>query len=137
MRALRWARGRPATFWLGLFVVALTLAGGAQGYVQDRRTADLADQTAELSRRNADVSRCLSAYAVGFADALEARSAATQGYEDSLDALFDAIAGAPQTEQGREMSRRAFDDYRASRAKVREKRRDHPFPAAPRGLCER
>lgn len=130
-RLLHRLRGRPATFWLGLVVVGLTLAGGAQGYVQDRRTAAAADQATAAADQATAVGRCLSAYATGFADALEARSQATQEYEDALDALFDAFANEPA------QARRSFDDYRAQRAAVREKRKQHPFPAAPRGLCER
>lgn len=105
-------------------LIALGIATAVQSYVQSAATARLTE--------------CQTAYANGFADALDARSQSSREAQDALDAWMtkvNAIIQAP-TPEARDQILQAFKDYLAAREQAKDTQRDHPFPPAPRDVCK-
>lgn len=102
-------------------VIVLGVFTAVQSYVQGEATQRLA--------------ACQTAYSNGFADALDARSQATSQAQDALDELLSKAASAVPSTEGREQVRRALSDYLAKRAEAKRTQKEHPFPPAPRDVC--
>lgn len=105
-------------------LVALGLATAVQSYVHSEATARL--------------TACQTAYANGFADALDARSKASAEAQEALDtwmATLNSVIQAPSAD-AREKIRKAFQDYLEARRDAKETQRDHPYPPAPRDVCK-
>lgn len=111
-----------STHVLGAVVVVLGVFTAVQGYVQGEATARLTE--------------CQTAYANGFADALEARSEASADAQDAVDELWSTVAAIMQSPQGREEFAAALDKYQKRRADARKAQEEHPFPPAPRDMCK-
>lgn len=103
-------------------LVALGLATAVQSYVQSQATAR--------------VTECQTAYANGFADALDARSKATAEAQNALDDLLTTVSEVAPTPEGRAQFRRALADYLEKRAEAKKTQREHPYPDPPRDLCK-
>lgn len=103
-------------------VVLLGIFTAVQSYVQGEATARLTE--------------CQTAYANGFADALDARSAATSDAQDALDDLLSTVAALTPTPEGREAFVDALDEYLSKRADAKKAQAEHPYPPAPRDVCK-
>lgn len=103
-------------------LIVLGTATAVQSYAQSEATARLTD--------------CQTAYANGFADALDARSTATAEAQDALDELLGKVATLTPTPQGRAEFRDALDDYLDKRAEAKKAQKEHPYPPAPRDVCK-
>lgn len=110
-------------------IVALGLLTAVQAYVQ----GEAADRQTEQTRRLAD---CLRKYSNGIADALDARSTASAAAQSALDALIFAIPTTASDAAGRAKARKAFADYKTLRANSIKTQAAHPFPPAPRDVCQ-
>ena len=117
-----------AVRFLGALVLILTIGSGAQIYVDNQRAERQAQATDAIAR-------CTKAYSDGFADAIEQRSNATAEAQNALDDFLNLVSSATPTQEGRDLVRRALDDYNGKRAKARKTQAEHPFPAPPRDLC--
>lgn len=107
---------------LGAVIVALGIFTAVQSYVQSEATAKLTE--------------CQTAYANGFADALDARSSASAAAQDALDELLAAVAEITPTPDGRDLFRAALDEYLSKRAEAKKTQKEHPYPPAPRDVCK-
>lgn len=109
---------------IAALLVVLGIATAVQAVVQNQADA----------RQDA----CQTAYANGFADALDARSQSSREAQDALDAWMtkvNAIIQAP-TPEARGQILQAFKDYLAARQEAKDTQADHPFPPAPRDVCK-
>lgn len=105
------------------FVLVLLGTGTAvQSYVQSEATAKLTE--------------CQTAYANGFADALDARSKASGEAQDALDELLSTVAAITPTPEGRDQFSAALADYLTKRAEAKKTQKEHPYPPAPRDVCK-
>ncbi len=107
---------------LGAVIVVLGVFTAVQSYVQASATDRLTE--------------CQTAYANGFADALDARSDATSAAQDALDDLLTTVASITPTPEGREEFRVALADYLAKRADAKKTQAENPYPPAPRDVCK-
>lgn len=110
------------THVLGAVVVLLGVFTAVQSYVQGEATARLTE--------------CQTAYANGFADALDARSKATQEAQEAQDELWTTVASLSPTPESREVFREALADYLAKRAAAKKAQAENPYPEPPRDVCE-
>lgn len=109
---------------LGAVIVCLGIFTAVQSYVQSAATARLTE--------------CQTAYANGFADALDARSQSARQAQDALDAWMtkvNAIIQAP-TPEARDQILQAFQDYLTARQDAKDTQHANPFPPAPRDVCK-
>lgn len=103
-------------------LIALGIATAVQAYVQSEATARLTD--------------CQTAYANGFADALDARSNATAEAQDALDQLLTVVAGLDPSPDSQKKFRDALSDYLEKRAKAKKTQVENPYPEPPRDVCK-
>lgn len=103
-------------------LIVLGTATAVQSYVQSEATARL--------------TQCQTAYANGFADALDARSKAAGDAQDALDDFLFTVAEIAPTPEGREQFQRAFRDYLSKRAEAKKTQAENPYPPAPRDVCK-
>lgn len=113
---------RVSTNLIGVLLILLGVGTAAQGYVLDSRTQRVAV--------------CVSAYADGFADAIEARSQPLREAQDALDELMITVGAVISRTEGRDELVRAVRDYLRKRAEARESQERNPYPPAPREACE-
>jgi uncharacterized membrane protein YcjF (UPF0283 family) len=107
---------------IAFLLIVLGVATAVQSYVQSEATARLTE--------------CQTAYANGFADALDARSQATSEAQNALDELLSTVAAITPTPEGRNQFREALADYLKKRAEAKKTQQEHPFPPAPRDVCK-
>lgn len=107
---------------IALVLIVLGTATAVQSYMQSQATARLTE--------------CQTAYANGFADALEARSKATAEAQDAQDELWTAVASLTPTEEGRAAFWAALNEYLDKRAAAKKTQAEHPFPDPPRDVCK-
>lgn len=105
---------------MGVLIV-LGIATAVQTYVQGEATARLTE--------------CQTAYANGFADALEARSEASADAQEAQDELWRKVAALTPTPQARGQFKAALDEYLDKRGQAKEAQAENPFPAPPRDVC--
>lgn len=103
-------------------LVGLGIATAVQAAVQGAATSRLTD--------------CQTAYANGFADALDARSKATAEAQDALDGLLGTVALLTPTPEGRQQFWDALNDYLDKRAEAKKTQAENPYPPAPRDVCK-
>jgi hypothetical protein len=109
---------------LGAVIVALGIFTAVQSYVQSEATARLTE--------------CQTAYANGFADALDARSKASVEAQEALDEWMTKVNStiqAPSPEAATQI-REAFADYLKARSQAKETQQANPYPPAPRDVCK-
>lgn len=107
---------------IAFLLVLLGTATAVQAYVHSTATARLTE--------------CQTAYANGFADALEARSKATAEAQDAQDELWSAVASLTPTPEGRAAFWAALNEYLDKRAAAKKAQAEHPFPDPPRDVCK-
>ncbi len=107
---------------LGVVVAVLGVFTAVQSYVQGEATDRLVV--------------CTKAYQDGFADALDERQKATSEAQDALDDLLTKVAAITPSPEGRQRFRDALAEYLEKRAAAKQAQRDHPYPPAPRDVCE-
>ncbi|MGB3443901.1 MAG: hypothetical protein WBA97_34620 [Actinophytocola sp.] len=110
------------THVLGAIIVILGVFTAVQSYVQSDATARLTE--------------CQTAYANGFADALDARSTATSEAQDALDQLLSSVAAVTPTEEGRRQFQDALTAYLEKRAVAKKAQQENPYPSPPRDVCK-
>ena len=118
----RHSEWRLSTNIIGLLMIFLSVATGVQGYILDSRTQQVA--------------ACVSAYADGFADAIEARSNANRESQDALDELMVTVGAVLTRTADRDRLVLAVQDYLRKRVEAKTTQARNPFPAAPRDACE-
>ncbi len=106
---------------IGFLLVALGAATAVQSYAQSEATARLTE--------------CQTAYANGFADALDARSTATAEAQDALDELLTTVASLTPTPESRQRFADALGEYLSKRAAAKQAQKDNPYPEPPRDVC--
>jgi hypothetical protein len=118
--------------WIGLAVALIGLVTGIQWFLGGAETRRVADETHRLAQ-------CQSAYANGFADALDARTKESTAVADGQDGMWllfqEALNTAPSPDI-RERFRVQLDTYFSARAKTKAAQVENPFPPAPRDLCK-
>lgn len=107
---------------IAFVLVLLGTATAVQSYVQSEATAKLTE--------------CQTAYANGFADALDARSTASSEAQDALDELLSTVAAITPTPGGRQQFADALAEYLEKRAEAKKTQAEHPYPPAPRDVCK-
>ncbi len=107
---------------IAFMLILLGTATAVQSYVQGEATERL--------------TQCQTAYANGFADALDARASASSEAQDALDDLLTTVAAITPTPAGRENFRLALDEYLSKRAEAKRAQADNPYPPAPRDVCK-
>lgn len=103
-------------------LILLGTATAVQAYVQSQDTARL--------------NECQTAYANGFADALDARSKASVEAQDAQDELWTTVASLSPAPESREVFRQALADYLKKRAQAKKAQAENPFPEPPRDVCK-
>lgn len=106
---------------IAALLIVLGTATAVQSYVQSEATARLTE--------------CQTAYANGFADALDARSAASVQAQAAQDDLWTKVAALTPTPQSRDVFRAALAEYLTKRAAAKKAQAEHPFPDPPRDVC--
>lgn len=118
-------RWRPTTQWvLGIIVILLAIVTVVQGIVESAATRHVVD--------------CQQEYSNAFADALDARTVSSGQAQDALDTLVTTVGHAlsePPTAQRAADVQKAITAYLASRAALKTEQQQHPYPPAPRDLC--
>lgn len=107
---------------IAALLIVLGTATAVQSWAQSEATARLTE--------------CQTAYANGFADALDARSEATSAAQDALDELLSTVAAIAPTPEGRQTFRLALEDYLSKRAEAKKTQAENPYPPAPRDVCK-
>lgn len=107
---------------IAVVLIGLGIATAVQTYVQGEATARL--------------TACQTAYANGFADALDARSKASSDAQDALDELLSTVAAIAPTPNGRDQYRAALEEYNAKRTEAKRTQAENPYPPAPRDVCK-
>lgn len=124
----RWWRSARSSEWrvsTNIIAVLMVLLAGftaVQGYVQDDRTDRL--------------TVCLTAYADGFADALDARSDANADAQGALDDLMVTVGAVLTRAEDRGQLVAAVQEYLRQRAEAKKTQAENPYPPAPRDACE-
>jgi hypothetical protein len=125
--------GRPwyrrTQTWTGAAVAAIGLVTGLQWFLGGAETRRVAEETHRLAV-------CQSAYASGFADAIEARADETRTKDDAIDGAFIAFEAAFKGTIGRPEVEAAISKYNTARAAQKKAQAENPYPMAPRDLCK-
>jgi hypothetical protein len=119
-----WYRRITSNGVIGAVVFVLAVATVVQGYVQNEQTQRIAE--------------CTRGYSNGFADALDSRSEANAAAQQALDDLMTKVgelSSGVSTPDSRATFRAALNDYLNKRAEAKKKQAEHPFPPAPRDVC--
>lgn len=128
-------------------VVVLIVLSVVSSFVLEYRIRSLIESTrhqvdvnAQNDARDREIQRCLSAYAGGFAEALEARSKSSSEASAALDewmtVLNDLLINTrpvpAEQAQARERFREATADYLEKREKAKKQQQANPYPPSPR-----